>query len=60
MLIGNIQCGHCGSYHTGACPRVRAIEYHPNGTVKRIEYHEPTPVQPIRLSADDLYEISQR
>lgn len=26
--------------HHGPCPRIKAIEYHPNGTVKRIEYHE--------------------
>ncbi len=39
-------CGHCsqpalGSYvfHGGHCPKVKAIEYHPNGTVKRVEFH---------------------
>ena len=34
------QCEHCGAWHSfGVCPRVKAIEYHPNGTVKRVEYH---------------------
>lgn len=38
-------CPYCSSahqavMHSGACPRVRAIEYHPNGTVKRIEFRE--------------------
>lgn len=26
--------------HSGACPRVKAIEYHENGMVKRVEFHE--------------------
>lgn len=41
-------CSYCGMYHPGiACPRVKAIEYHANGTVKRVEFHEagPTSVQ---------------
>lgn len=42
------QCGHCGTVHIGACPRIKAIEYHPNGTVARVEYHSPAP----SLSAD--------
>jgi hypothetical protein len=33
-------CGHCGGYHNGACPRIKSVEYHPNGTVRRIEYHD--------------------
>jgi hypothetical protein len=38
-------CPHCSSpfsavIHGGPCPRIRAIEYHPSGTVKRIEYHD--------------------
>lgn len=36
----NMSCGHCGGYHTGSCPRVKAIEYYANGTVKRVEYHD--------------------
>ena len=33
-------CGHCGSSspHQGQCPKIRAIEYHDNGSVKRVEY----------------------
>ena len=37
-------CQHCGMGHTGACPRVKTIEYHQNGTVKRVEYFEPQPL----------------
>lgn len=36
-------CAYCGSYHSGTCGRVKAIEYHQNGTVKRVEFHEPRP-----------------
>jgi len=35
-------CQHCGNYHTGQCPRVKAIEYYANGTMKRIEFFETT------------------
>lgn len=31
-------CGWCGGYHSGTCPKVKAIEYHPDGTVKRVEF----------------------
>lgn len=40
-------CPHCGSIHTTTCPRVSAIEYHPDGTLKRVEFHSP---QPFNLS----------
>lgn len=32
-------CGYCGGYHLAVCPRVKAIEYHPNGMVARVEFH---------------------
>ncbi len=34
------QCPHCGMWHGQVCPRVKAIEYHENGTIKRVEYRE--------------------
>lgn len=34
------QCGHCGMWHTGTCPKIRSIEYYENGSIKKIEYHE--------------------
>jgi hypothetical protein len=40
------QCGHCGMIHGGPCPRIKAIEYYPDGTVKRIEYHGEQGGQP--------------
>jgi hypothetical protein len=32
------QCGWCGMIHGPTCPRIKAIEYYPNGTVKRVEF----------------------
>ena len=42
-------CPHCSGpnsvvFHGGPCPRVKAIEYHPTGTVKRVEFF-PAPDQ---------------
>lgn len=39
------QCGHCGCWHGLLCPFVKAVEYYPDGTVKRIEYMT-TPASP--------------
>jgi len=38
-------CPWCSSplysvYHVGFCPRVKAIEYYENGTMKRVEFRE--------------------
>lgn len=35
-----IQCTHCGMYHSGICPKIKSIEYHENGNVKKIEYKD--------------------
>lgn len=45
-------CPHCSGpnsvvFHGGPCPRVKAIEYHPTGTVKRVEFF-PAPDQEDR------------
>lgn len=39
-------CSYCGGYHTGLCPRIKSIEYHSWGGVKRIEFHDGTPAWP--------------
>jgi hypothetical protein len=40
-MLGNaIACSYCGFYHSATCPRVKAIEYHENGLIKRIEFYE--------------------
>jgi len=32
-------CGYCGCIHQTKCPMVKAIEYHQDGTVKRVEFY---------------------
>lgn len=47
-----VHCRWCGKYHGTLCPDVKAIEYHPDGTVKRVEfksvadYFAPVPTLP--------------
>lgn len=35
------KCPHCGLIHEQRCHLVRAIEYFPDGTIKRVEYLTP-------------------
>lgn len=35
------ECRYCGMIHGPKCPSIKAIEYHPDGTVKRIEFVTP-------------------
>jgi len=35
-----LYCDHCSAYHVGRCPRIKAIEYYPDGAVKRVEYYD--------------------
>jgi hypothetical protein len=39
-----MNCPHCGMIHQTTCPRIKAIEYNLDGTVKRVEFHGPAPV----------------
>lgn len=36
------KCGYCGFYgeHQGTCPRIKSIEYFPNGTIKKVEFKD--------------------
>jgi hypothetical protein len=31
-------CRWCGQYHGPKCPTVKAIEFHPDGSIKRVEF----------------------
>lgn len=35
-------CPYCGGLHIGLCPTVKAIEYYPDGTTKRVEFKTPS------------------
>lgn len=37
-------CRFCGQRHGHLCPYVRAIEYYPDGAVRRVEFYEPQSV----------------
>lgn len=43
----NLSCPYCGMIHilAGICPMVKAFDYYPDGTVKRVEFRDPQPVQ---------------
>lgn len=43
------KCQYCGLFrHPGVCPTVKAIEYHPDGTIKRVEFKTPADYGPPR------------
>jgi hypothetical protein len=44
--MGN-SCVHCGGIHATTCPRIKAIEYNADGTVKRVEFMTPRDYTPI-------------
>ena len=58
------KCQYCGGTHGPNCPIIKAIEYFPNGTIKRIEYMTPsdylTPVAPYRFGYDIVCDSSTR
>jgi hypothetical protein len=43
------KCQWCGNIHGQRCPEVRAIEYHPDGTIKRVEFVTPGDRHPPRI-----------
>lgn len=48
------QCEHCGLWHNGVCHLIKSIEYHPNGTIKKIEYHKETTNENNYIQAKSL------
>jgi hypothetical protein len=45
-----VRCPYCGIFHTAKCPLVKAYEYHPDGTVKRVEFFAPADCYPIHIA----------
>lgn len=43
LSSSTVTCPHCGLLHEHTCHRIKAIEYWPNGEIKRVEFHDPTP-----------------
>ncbi len=44
-----VTCTYCGNIHAHTCPRVRAMEYHPNGALARVEFWPDTLTAPTKL-----------
>lgn len=42
MTLVSGGCPYCGPYthHQGICPKVEEIEYHPNGTIKKVKFKD--------------------
>lgn len=40
-------CKFCGNQHGFRCPDVKAIEYHANGKIRRVEFMTPMDYRPL-------------
>jgi len=40
------KCQWCGLIHETKCPSVKSFEYHPDGTIKRVEFFAPNDYGP--------------
>ena len=49
------KCQWCGGQHTGVCGLVKALEYHSDGTLKRVEFHEPKKFLPQDLPQEPVW-----
>lgn len=41
------KCPHCGMFHTTTCLTIKAIEYHQDGSVKRVEFKTANDYPPM-------------
>ena len=40
-VVEQPKCRYCGAVpHDGVCPTVKSIEYHPDGSVKHVEFRD--------------------
>lgn len=48
-------CAYCNGIHMAVCPRIAEIEYHPDGTVKRVVLRERqwAPMAPVIVGPGD-------
>lgn len=37
-MSAGTKCPHCGLIHETTCSRIKSIEYHPDGSIKRVEF----------------------
>lgn len=48
------ECVHCAGWHGGVCPNIKAIEYYPDGSVRKVEYHDHS--QPLPATTPQCQE----
>lgn len=47
--IEQSKCIHCGAgSHDGQCPKIKSVEYHPDGSIKKVEYHQKIETTRVR------------
>lgn len=56
VLYTTTQCQVCGEFghFDSYCPKVKAIQYYQDGTIKRIEKFTPNDYMPKRNNSSDL------
>jgi hypothetical protein len=47
MASTGVACQYCSGnsslvWHPGVCPKIKGIEYWPNGTIKKVEFRDLT------------------
>lgn len=46
--------------HGGVCPKVKSFEYHPDGTIKKVEFHRDYPeaafFEPVKWVPASVYD----
>lgn len=47
----SIKCAWCGGFHPNKCPLVKAIEYHLDGSTKRVEFYTPKDYPEMKIAA---------
>jgi hypothetical protein len=48
-VVGTMRCPYCGTipHLAGICPTIKAMEYYPDGTTKRVEFKMPADYSPM-------------
>ena len=54
------KCPYCGNIHNATCPKLKAIEYQADGTVKRVEFFTPNDYPPLQIGRDPLMDLNYR
>lgn len=53
------KCHYCGLIHETKCPSVKAIEYFPDGTIRRVEFLTPADVASAVTELRGKFHVSE-